>query len=306
VRASTYTVDRLPNRTVAPHGVTGDELKRFNGACHLMERVVRSQGQLWWLTTPKGSTREEIADYQKQITRQQKVHRLPQYSAWTFETRPRLHAHILFVGNRDIVDALRRLRLCVGIEIGPITSIEGLSKKYLAKERTPQAGYGRRDLGGRIAGSHRLPGGGDRVRLSRQLERDAIEAGLVVPWRHTNAKRSAQRKDYRPRRLTAHKAPSPAGQIPLFSEMEKPVARLHHFGGGIIPPAVGVEIEFRRQRLGLTQRQLGVLIGRSQGQLANAVRGHDPISASTVNRLREILLRTPAGFVVQDCIAPIA
>ena len=38
-----------------------------------------------------------------------------------------------------------------------------------------------------------------RVRLSRQLERDAIEAGLVDPWKHTNAKRSAQRKDYRPR-----------------------------------------------------------------------------------------------------------
>jgi len=44
-------------------------------------------------------------------------------------------------------------------------------------------------LGGRISGSHRLPGGGDRVRLSRELERDAIEAGYVEPWRHTNAKR---------------------------------------------------------------------------------------------------------------------
>jgi len=26
-----------------------------------MQRVVRSQGQLWWLTTPKGSSRNEIA-----------------------------------------------------------------------------------------------------------------------------------------------------------------------------------------------------------------------------------------------------
>ena len=95
--------------------------------------------------------------------------------------------------------ALRRSRLCIGTKIGPVTSIGGL-KKYLAKERTPQAGYRRRDLGGRISGSHLLPGGGDRVRLSRQLERDAIEAGLVDPWKHTNAKRSAQRKDHQPRR----------------------------------------------------------------------------------------------------------
>lgn len=194
--ASSYAVDRLPTRTVAQHGVTGAELRRFNGACHQMRRATRFHGELWWLTTPKGSTRQEIADYQKRITREQAACGLPQYSAWVFETLPKLHAHILFVGNRDIGDVLDRSWLCIGTKIEPVTDIEGL-KKYLAKERTPQAGYRRRDLGGRISGSHRLPGGGDRVRLSRQLERDAIEARLVDPWKHTNAKRSAQRKDYR-------------------------------------------------------------------------------------------------------------
>jgi hypothetical protein len=34
-----------------------------------------------------------------------------------------------------------------------------------------------------------LEGGGDRVRLSRQLARDAIASRHVKPWRHTNAKR---------------------------------------------------------------------------------------------------------------------
>jgi hypothetical protein len=166
-----------------------------------MQRATRSQGELWWMTTPKGSTRHEIATYQKRITRAQAARGFPQYSAWIFETRPELHAHILFVGNRSVTDALRRSRLCIDVKIALVTNVAGL-KKYLAKERTPQAGYKRRDLGGRISGSHRLPGGGDRVRLSRQLERDAIEAGLVDPWKHTNAKRSAQRKDYRSRRLS--------------------------------------------------------------------------------------------------------
>jgi hypothetical protein len=199
VTASSYAVDRLPTRTVAPHGVTGAELRRLHGAVHQLQRATRSQGELSWLTTPKGSTRDEIAAYQKRITREQAACGLPQYSAWVFESRPKLHAHILFVGNPNVVDTLRRSRLCIAAKIEPVTNIEGL-KDYLAKERTPQAGYRRRDLGGRIAGSHRLPGGGDRVRLSRQLERDAIEAGLVQPWKHTNAKRSAQRKDYLPRR----------------------------------------------------------------------------------------------------------
>jgi hypothetical protein len=164
-----------------------------------MQRAARSQGELWWLTTPKGSTRHAIAAYQKRITREQAAHGLLQYSAWIFESRPLLHAHIVFLGNRDIANALRRSRLCIDTKIEPVPDIGGL-KKYLAKERTPQAGYRRRDLGGRIRGSHLLPGGGDRVRLSRQLERDAIEAGLVDPWKHTNAKRSAQRKARRPRR----------------------------------------------------------------------------------------------------------
>jgi hypothetical protein len=180
------------------HGVTGPELRRFDGACHQLQRATRSRGELWWMTTPKGSSRQEIADYQKRITREQSAHGFPAYSAWVFETRPQLHAHIVFLGNRDIANALGRSRLCIRAKIGRVTDIGSL-KNYLAKERTPQAGFRRRDLGGRISGSHQLPGGGDRVRLSRQLERDAIETGLVDPWKHTNAKRSGQRKDYRPR-----------------------------------------------------------------------------------------------------------
>jgi transcriptional regulator with XRE-family HTH domain len=52
---------------------------------------------------------------------------------------------------------------------------------------------------------------------------------------------------------------------------------------------VSREIEFLRRQLGLSQTQLASLIGRSQGQLANALRGHDPISGAAINRLREVL-----------------
>jgi hypothetical protein len=277
-------------RTVAPHGVTGAEVKRFNGALHLMKRRVRVQGELWWLTTPKGATRNEIADIQKRITRLQGNHEFYCYSALVFETRPKLHAHIVFVGNSEIAAALKRSTICRGCDVERVADPDGLSKNYLVKERTPQAGYGRSDLGGRIRGAHPIEGGGDRVRLSRELERDATEAGLVQDWRRTNAKRSAERKERRLQRLYPKKAPKLSGQILLFPELSKPVARLQAFGGGYIPRAVASEIEFRRQQRGLSQRELAALVGRSQGQLANALRGHDPISARVVNRLRDALL----------------
>jgi hypothetical protein len=198
--------------------------------------------------------------------------------------------HITFIGTRDIA---RRLQdssvLAELIDVRPVTDPNGLVRKYLSKERTPQAGYGREYmLGGRLKGSHRLEGGGDRVRLSRDLERDAIEAGYVERWRHSNARRSLERRAYRPRALT-RKAPRPAGQISLLPEIDRPVSRLHQFGGGRIPLAVALEIEHLRNRRGLSQRELAAKIGVSQGQYANACRGHDPLSAFAVNRLRETL-----------------
>ena len=165
--------------------------------------------------------------------RLQSDHALWCYSLVVFETLPKLHAHIIFIGSGEIADALNRSDVCAGSNVAPVTEVEGLSKNYLVKERVPQANFGRTDLGGRICGSHEIEGGGDRVRLSRELERDAIEAGLIRDWQHTNAKRKHGRQDYRKRALTK-RAPLLCGQIPMFPEM-KPVSRLRAFGGGLVP-----------------------------------------------------------------------
>jgi hypothetical protein len=163
------------------------------------------RSKLWWATTNKGSSRAVIADLQKRITRLQGKHHLPRYNATTFETRGGLHAHIAFIGNTETADSLKSsARFGEITHVAPVTDPDGLARKYLAKERTPQAGYGReRVLGGRLKGSHRLPGGGDRVRLSRDLELDAIDAGYVRDWQHTNARRSTERKPYGQHRLAA-------------------------------------------------------------------------------------------------------
>jgi hypothetical protein len=291
-------VDRLPARTVALHGMTGPELSRLSGAVRLMELHCQPKRGLWLLHTNKGTARSSISSIQKRITRLQREYGLRPYNVTTFETRSGLHAHIVFLGNRELADRLKRSSAFGEfIQVDSVTDPRGLARKYLAKERTPQAGYGREHLlGGRLRGSHRLDGGGDRVRLSRDLERDAISAGYVEPWQHTNARRSAERKAYRLRRLYPRKALRLAGQLPLLPELNRPVARLRDFGGGLMPPSVAREIEFLRRQLGLSQTQLANQIGRSQGQLANALRGRDPISGTVVNRLREILIRTRSSF----------
>ena len=198
---------RLP-RTAATWGITGPELNRLCNAvrfmelhCEHCEHCQRSRVGLWLATTARATPREAIADIWKRITRLQGSCGLRQYSVITFEGRGGLHAHITFLGTRDIAKRLKQsARFGELLDIQPVTNPNRLTRKYLAKERTSQAGYGReRIFGGRIRGSHRLPGGGDRVRLSRELERDAIEAGYVEPWQHSNAKRSAEEKHYRSR-----------------------------------------------------------------------------------------------------------
>jgi len=281
----------LPNqltRTVAKHGVTGPELKRFNGVIYFFRKAGLWK-QLWLVTTEKGASRALIGDVQKRVTKLQRRYGLPQYNVTVFETDGGAHAHTVFVGNVEVAKRLRASQLFGNvIDVRQVDNPEGLSKDYLAKER-PQAGYGRSDLGRRRKGSHRLHGGGDRVRLSRDLERDGISANYIDDWQRSNAKGSDTRKPYRLRNTgPLARSPRPAGQLPLLPEIDRLPSRLRDFGGGYVPPAVGMEIEFRRRQLGLSQRQVGSLIGRSQGQIANAMRGHDPIAASAINRPREL------------------
>ncbi len=272
--------------------MTRAEIARNNNAIRFMGLHCPRQACLWWATTEKDSDRHFISSLQKKITWLQKEHDLYGYNVTVFETRSAIHAHIIFIGNSSIAQRLRESKFGSKIEVAPVTNESDLALKYLAKERTPQAGYRLTNLGGRLSGSHRLEGGGDRVRLSRELERDAIDAGVIRPWIHTNARRSSNRRTHRLKNSGPHaRAPRPAGQLQLpIPEIARPVVRLRDFGGGIVPPSVAAEIEHRRRLSGMSQRELGRQIGRSQGQVANAIRGHDPISITAVNRIREVLL----------------
>ena len=168
------------SKTTAPHGITGQEIKRFDGVVHFMKKHCTGGRQLWWVSVAHGSSREFIDKVWKRITNLQRDNRLPPYRAMTLEARGGLHAHIVFVGNRNIADRLKgSAALGDAINVGKVYNSAGLAHGYLAKERTPQASFHRPLLGGRIKGSHRLEGGGDRVRLSEPLKHHAIAAGYV-------------------------------------------------------------------------------------------------------------------------------
>lgn len=299
-----YVVDRWqPRRTVSKHGISGSEINRMIAAIRFMKLYCKRREPLWWLSTAKGTPRATISAIWKRITRLQHQHDLPAYSALAFEVGGGLHAHIVFIGNDAIADALKRsAEFCEALNsekaIAPTYDAEALAHGYLAKERTQQAGFGRSgQLGGRIKKSHQMPGGGDRVRLSQELDRDTNDANCVVPWIRSYAKRADARKSYSPRttQRLGKTAPRPADQLLLLPELARPVARLKDFGGGFIPAPVALEIEFHRKRLGLSERELGARIGVSQGHYANAIRRHDPISGKAVQRLRRTLLATAPG-----------
>jgi hypothetical protein len=224
-------------RTIKPHGMTGPEIRRGSDALHLSEDEKRQvldramsdpKSRLWWLTTNKGTSRTAIADIWKRITRLQRKYLVRPYSLRGLESSGGLHAHIPFIGTPDIVRSLTAASFGAVVDIAPVHNADRLIRRYFTKERTPQAGYGREHvLGGRLRGSHRLDGGGDRVRLSRDLERDAISAGAVEDWQRTNARRTDKRKGYRLRGAgPLARAPKLAGQLPLLIELGSQAPRV--------------------------------------------------------------------------------
>jgi hypothetical protein len=141
---------------------------------------------LWWATADKGTAQSIIDDIGKRITTLQGKYGLSAYSVKVFEASGGLHCHIVFIGNPKITERLKNSQFGPIIEVRRIRHPD-VVRNYLVKERTPQGGYRRNHmLGGRLKGSHQLRGGGDRVRLSEALECDAVNAGYVEPWVHSN------------------------------------------------------------------------------------------------------------------------
>jgi hypothetical protein len=292
-----YRVDTAA-RTVAEHnnGLSPKECRRIDGSIAFIEKISRKdrKGSIHWVSVSKptkGKTFRTLADdIWKRIRRLQRDADSPPYIVLVFETAG---PHLVYLGNDELEQRLQRHRFDGNVQFDPVNDSLRLRRAYLVKERTTQANYQRQQFfkGGRIKGSHKLPGGGDRVRLTGELERDAVAAGYIEPWRKTYAQRMPRtaRKDYRSRPILK-RACKASGQIALLPELERPVSRLRAWGGGFMPPAVAEECEFLRRRFGLAQHQLAALIGVTQPTYANAIAGRFGLSPFAARRLRDVLL----------------
>ena len=146
-RSKTQT-SRALKRTVASWGITGSELNRLSGAVRFMN-LHRGQSALWWATTDKNTSRPFIHDVWKRITRLQGENSFPQYSVAVFEGRGGVHLHLIFLGNRAMAQRLRASKQFGDVvHVERVNDAERLVRGYLAKERTPQAGYRREQVFG--------------------------------------------------------------------------------------------------------------------------------------------------------------
>lgn len=297
-------------RTVADkkNGLSKEEIRRLTNSVRFMEKT---GFPLHWavvgddaLHMESGEARREFSRFQSQLVQAQKRAGFPQHWVQVLEVTGGLHSNVVFIGDERLAKRLCRSfsgYMESGYGHGPGYSMQPaydpmyLASRYLSKERTPQANYA---LGWnpqtRERGSHRMEGGGDRVRLSAALKAGGIAAGAIEPWQATNARRSpfvAMKVIITP--SLAEKANEPAlkpvGQLSLFPELERPITRLTDFTAGILSPSASLELEHRRKRLGLSQSQLGEKAGLSQPQIANAVHCRFGLSRQAAHRIKAAL-----------------
>jgi hypothetical protein len=226
------------------------------------------------------------------------------YYVEVLEGDPTVHSNILFTlpasGMRHI-DGLRRSSL-----YGPylhIQSAEGTDwfVGYTSKERTPQAQYASQGkLGPRLPGSHPLgKGGGDRVRLSRHLEVDMAQAGLLRPHTHTYAARGLPPQ---PASAMVPQAALEPRKYGLFNDLPAAHAPARHVGPSrpqvkravcSIEQAV-LQLDYPPDAVALlrnlapTHAQIAAKIGRSRQQVTNIIAGRFGPSPEVVRRVLEL------------------
>ena len=280
--------------TAALHGITWPEIKRISDGFHHMRKVARDNGgTVYRVDCATGADTEYFHERLVTIQREEGV---PQLWLRVEETKPEGHFHYIIVVNNGVLARCRRSSKFNELTAGGgrVFCFKRIRDdggwRYLTKEATSQAAFKNPIVWKPRRGSHRLPGDdiADRVIVSAEL------AKHVEPWKRRYRRHKAENTYPADRRrpcLTTT-APVLADQLPLFDDprMKRPVNRLDEFGGGLVPPVVALDIEHHRRRRRMTQVELARRCRISQGQLSNALRGHDPLSAWATRRLHDILL----------------
>jgi hypothetical protein len=201
---STYIVSRGDKLTTAnKHGLSHHELPILAEAAHEMKRAGPAVN--FAVRAKRGESerdqRERISNVKKRLTIEQRRMGAKPYRLEVLEGSPSLHSHIVvsapsLLAANDLIDRMDRSKF------GPFLkkpSGESASKRvhnwnglinYLLKESTPQAwAKGGKSFRRKRKAERTGTVSGDRVRLSKELERRLTSKGLIEPRRRTYAAR---------------------------------------------------------------------------------------------------------------------
>ena len=300
-RPTSMLDDSSTSRTVSPHhnGLSSGEVKRLNGLLHFLDGLRRKNRDKIFcavlgdelLAMNSSNARMLVSKFTSRLVELQSRAGLPQHWVLVWETSQGLHANIVFIGNESLSGKLERgFAHCMQGDKA-MQLVAGMDRlcRYLWKESTPQCSFALALAGTRAKGSHKIAGGGDRVRCSPALRTAAISNGAISDWQRTNAKINPETMPRKKRLTRPATNLRLSGQIELFPEIDRPAVRLGIFQGGVLTATQALELEFKRHQAGLTQQSLCDRAGVSQPTLANALARRFGLSRQTAFRIRAVL-----------------
>jgi len=300
-------IDNPRARTAAKAGLSHQESRLIEAAARILRRMAKRYPLKFTVASAPGlgerearrfyrTVKSRIADGQRRAGMRNVIY------LEVLESEEGVHSNLIYPDPGDIEGALNRSPKFKAlddergtfIDSQPVNNLNSLLD-YLRGECTPQAHYADNRRYPRLPGSHPLgEGGGDRVRLSTGLNKALASLG-EPPRQRTYASRAISRAKptsqiVEPRRpdSTPTWYCDQTGQFSLFNATVEPIS-LDAFRRGRLPPGAAAELEDRRRRLGLTQRELGRLAGLSQPQIANVIAGRFGLSRFAAARLQSVL-----------------
>ena len=270
------------------------EVKRLSEASHFLERL----GPSAFVTIeaaidgPEDDIREPANKVKNHVAVFQRRNGCPAYWLEVLEPRPKLHVHLIAAAParrlRSMIDSLHASALFgEQVKAKRVHDMTGLAR-YLSKFATPQAHYAAGRVFRRVPGSHVMLG--DRVRLSRELGRDMLAAGVIRPFPRNYAKRLP-------------KAPALLAEIevryrdslfdaePLLAAPQRPKAQPRK-REKIEPPSLPLvyppSIADMLEGLGPTHEAIAERVSLSRPQVTNIICGRFGVSRPIARRVLEL------------------
>jgi hypothetical protein len=299
------------------NGISHHEILILLNALRYMDRIAGPGEAIWWATVGDdlygldyAERWQAVSEIQKTITKYQTRRGIKPNWITVHELIPSLHSNILFQSTPQLADRIHEINLPymqAEKAMQPVPNVFGVTG-YLSKERTSEADGS--NVMQTIKQAHSRNGQqlasrqpvtpreirtfiGDRIALSNKLKKDLIRGKVIDPFKATNWDRKNlvgyTGKDWEIPEKRPETKPIEIGQLDLFPQLLEPPARLRQHVSGILSRSAAMEIEFKRTQARLTQRQLGAMVGLSQPQIANAVRGRFGLSRSATARMQRAL-----------------